>query len=296
MPRYAILSDIHGNLEALEAVLSHAEQQGIDGLWFLGDVVVYGPDPAACVERLREAFDRWPHVAISGNNDLAIAGAQEPEQLIGDWGVQAGIVDLKDPRVAELKRYVTATDLSHRWTLEQLSDDQRAWLAQLPTSAQYPLEGVMMVHASPCEPTGTEGNYLHDTPDAEEAWLSLPDDRPLCFFGHTHRATVFRRVVETRKYDNTEKISKPREPVQVDDRPLLVNPGSVGQPRDGAPPRACYAIYDTDESQVYFHRLEYDVERTIEKLREIQSQFPGEKEEDNRISIDVLVERLRKAE
>lgn len=291
MSRYAVLSDVHGNLEALEAVLSHVEEQGINGLWFLGDVVVYGPDPAACVDRLQEAFERWPHAAVSGNNDLAIAQEQQPEQLIGDWGVRTGAVDLEDPRRKELMRYATATDLSHRWTLEQLSGDQRAWLSQLSTAAQYPLGDVTLVHASPCEPTGVEGNYLHETPDAEEAWLSL--DRPVCFFGHTHRATVFRLIVETRKYDNTEKVVKPKEPVRADGRPVLINPGSVGQPRDGAPPRACYAIYDTDESAVYFYRLEYDVERTIQKLRDVRF---SDEQDDNQTAVDVLVQRLRKAE
>jgi predicted phosphodiesterase len=291
MSRYAVLSDVHGNLEALKAVLSHAEQEEIDGLWFLGDVVVYGPDPSACVDHLRDALDRWPSTLVSGNNDLAIAEEQEPEKLIGEWGARTGIMDSQDPRRADLMGYTTATDLSHLWTLEQISDAQRAWLGQLPTDPQYPLDNVTLVHASPCETVGTEGNYLHDTKDAEEAWLSM--ERSLCFFGHTHHAVVFRRVVETRNYDNTEKIPKPKEPIRVDDFPLLVNPGSVGQPRDGAPPRACYAIYDTEEAMVYFHRLEYEIEKTIEKIRDIRF---SNKNEDNRTTIEVLTERLRKAE
>jgi predicted phosphodiesterase len=269
MSRIAVLSDIHGNLPALEAVLRDVQERRVETLWYLGDVVVYGPQPGACVDRLRAACEQWPSsVLVRGNNDHAIIQELQAQRgqsapAGGDWLVRAGIVDPSDPKEAERHKYVVATELSHAWTVEQLAPEQQDWLLGLASTAQRPLEHVLLVHASPCDPVGEEGSYLHDTPDAEEAWLSL--EQPLCFFGHTHSNVVFRRAVPTRLYDNTERIARPTDPIPVDGHSLLVNPGSVGQPRDGLA-AANYAIYDTAAQHIEFYRVAYDVAVTIRAL------------------------------
>jgi len=313
MSRIAVLSDIHGNLPALEAVLRDVQERRVETLWYLGDVAVYGPQPGACVDRLRAACEQWPSsVLVRGNNDHAIIQELQAQRgqsapAGGDWLVRAGIVDPSDPKEAERHKYVVATELSHAWTVEQLAPEQQDWLLGLASTAQRPLEHVLLVHASPCDPVGEEGNYLHDVLDAEEAWLSL--EQPLCFFGHTHSNVVFRRVVHTRLYDNTERIARPTDPIPVNGQPLLVNPGSVGQPRDGLA-TANYAIYDDTVQQIEFYRVAYDVSETIrglestrqaleEVVQKLNARSASEprpyQPEDAAMTIELLSKRLQEA-
>lgn len=275
MKRIAVCSDIHGNLPAFEAVLEDMGERGVEACWYLGDIVVYGPNPCECIDLFRDVSNRWPTVIVRGNNDHAVIkdlqNRNESRDSGGDLLARAGIVDLQDPHQAERRSYVIATELSHTWTVEKLKPEHQDWLIGMPSGTRLPREDVLLVHASPCEPVGEEGSYLHDTPDAEEAWLSL--DQPICFFGHTHVGVAFRKV-RSRPYHNTEKIVRPTDSLPVDDRPLMVNPGSVGQPRDGIP-MASYAIYDQEEKRVEFYRVPYDVEATVQALEAMVEELEG---------------------
>lgn len=295
MPRYAILSDVHANLEAFEAVLADLEERDVGRIYYLGDVVVYGPNPVECVRRLKRALDSWPRsVAIRGNNDDAIASGRlslEPAEELTELGINEGIS-------TRHRSHLNVPRHSHEWTANLMGSEELALLKDLPTDQviedpNYPFR---LVHASPCEPTGLLGNYLHGCQDAEEAFLCLVDSRKsqtpirLCFFGHTHYAVAFRREVETRSYDNCRRLSFSRfsqNPMrlELDDRPLLVNPGSVGQPRDGDP-RAAYAILDTDTGVIEFYRVEYPVEETCRKL---------EQSDLERMTVEILQRRLKEA-
>jgi predicted phosphodiesterase len=317
MPRVAVFSDVHANLPALESVLDDVEKRGVEACWYLGDILVYGPHPGECIDRMRTLCEQWPCVIVRGNNDHAIIrellaqreNKQESNSLNSDWLARAGIVDPSDPREAGRQEYIVATELSHAWTVEQLTPEQQDWLISVPSSAQRPpeMEHVLLVHASPCDSTGEEGNYLHEPPDAEEAWLSL--EQPLCFFGHTHCSVVFRRAHSSRLYDNTEKISRPDQPIAVDDRPLLVNPGSVGQPRDGLP-TASYAVYDSEAQRIEFYRVEYDISKAVRAMESTRdslekvmldlnahsdSEPPPYKLQDVDTTIELLSKRLKEA-
>ncbi len=274
MSRIAVFSDIHGNLAAMEAVLQELEQRKIDTCWYLGDLVVYGPQPSECIDKFIQVGQRWPCVTVRGNNDNAIikellAQKDSSVQPGSDWRVRAGIEDTQNPQANERRKYIIATELSHAWTIAQLTPQQQEWLIKMPSGEQRPMDHVLLVHAGPCESIGEEGNYLHEAPDAEEAWLSLREQDTLCFFGHTHCNVVFRKAHPSRLYDNTEKLARPAQPVPVDGRPLLVNPGSVGQPRDGLS-TASYAIYDTESQQIEFYRVKYDLTWTINALHNIR--------------------------
>ena len=222
---YLILSDIHGNWEALEAVLADAGRQ-YDRLLCLGDLVGYGADPNAVTEWARE----HAAVAIRGNHDKACAGM--------------------DP----LEDYNPSAKASADWTRRELTPENRAYLERLP-SGPLPYEGLDLVHGSPAG----EDEYLLSLTDVAMARESI--GAPLTFFGHTHvqggflvGRTAVKRIV-------------PRERMEVEpDYHFLVNPGSVGQPRDGDW-RAAYAVYSPIEREVEFRRVAYDVDRAAAKIR-----------------------------
>jgi len=282
MPRYALLADIHGNLDALEAVLSDLDNRQVSAKCFLGDIVVYGPEPSACLARLREALGDWvtSHMStvIAGNNDYDVGLDISPEDVVEDIAEMARRRGLSESEEKEWKARIDATRLSHEWTRNKLGPEERDVLRALNTGPQWIRDeefDILLVHASPCEPIGTEGNYLRGTQDAEEAFLCF--EEPICLFAHTHHAGVFRAAAEEqiggRLYDNCEYLpfrgfpdGKPRA-LGIDERRLLVNPGSVGQPRD-RDNRASYAILDSDEAVIEFYRVQYDVDSALRKLEE----------------------------
>lgn len=215
--RVALLSDIHANLLALEAVLE--DLPAIDGLWVLGDTVGYGPDPAGVLALLRDRAA----VLVAGNHDLAVATGQGLEAF--------------NPVAA------VAARLHREW----LSDEERAFLAALPRIARP--DGVTLVHGSLRDPVW---EYVWDTRTAY-ASLELAETDVSCN-GHTHVPAVFAlagdRVTSTLG----------RGLVALEGR-VLVNPGSVGQPRD-RDPRAAWAVLDTEARTVEFMRTDYDVAAT----------------------------------
>jgi diadenosine tetraphosphatase ApaH/serine/threonine PP2A family protein phosphatase len=225
-----IMSDIHGNKVALEAVL--AEAGPVDEIWSLGDVVGYGPEPGWCVDRIAEL---GVSPSLSGNHDLAATG---------------GI---------DISAFNVVAQVATAWTSAQLTQDQHRYLESLPSLTV--VQGITLVHGSPRAPVW---EYIGDAHTASLNFKLLATD--ICFAGHTHVAAI-----SERRYGHPQATHVQWEPdlrVSLADRRLILNPGSVGQPRDGDP-RASYAMYDPDEGHVTLHRTPYDIEAVQHHMREV---------------------------
>lgn len=231
--RIAILSDVHGNLEALEAVLADAQARGYDRLLCLGDIVGYGSDPEACIGRIREVVWHSDGVdaVVKGNHDAATAN---------------GIDDDFNPAARE----------AVRWTREHLSDETLAWLKGLPMTLES--SGLFLVHASPHKPE--EWIYVTTYDEALDAFLAFP--QKAAFIGHSH--VPFHVLTDT-AYTRIEKDDREKLQMMSGFR-YLINVGSVGQPRDGDP-RACYEMLDLEEEILERIRVPYPVEIAAEKIR-----------------------------
>lgn len=229
--RYLVLTDIHANLEALDTCLADAATHGYDRTLVLGDLVGYGADPNAVIDRV-QALN--PFAMVRGNHDKVGCGLEQPEA------------------------FNSVARSAIRWTYDTLRPEHRAWLAALP---QGPLsvDGLMEIcHGSPFD----EDAYVFDELDALRA-LKVAS-RPLCLFGHTHFAVTFE---QTSKGVDTISPGRPRDthiPLMPDARYLL-NPGAVGQPRDGDP-RAGYAIVDDATLLVELYRVTYPVAEAQAKV------------------------------
>lgn len=227
--RIVLVSDIHSNAAALEAV--RAALPAYDELWCLGDTIGYGPEPNECVDQMR-ALAR--HV-LTGNHDLA----------------SLGLVSLVD--------FNALARSANLWNNEQLKPEQRAFMQDLPAHLPLPQEQVTLAHASPRDPIW---EYILD-PQTARANLSHFDTQ-LCFVGHTHVPMVFALhgsgEIEFRR-------GTPGEIVQLaPESRYIINPGSVGQPRDGDP-RAAYAVWDTEARTLRFNRVQYDIVATQRKMQ-----------------------------
>ncbi|MCL6498660.1 MAG: metallophosphatase family protein [Firmicutes bacterium] len=226
--RYAILSDVHANLEALEAVLEDARQQGVERLVCLGDFVGYGPDPNACVERLRGLLV----AALVGNHDLAALGR------------------------LDARRFNLFARAAVEWTREQLSPSVRAYLEGLEPRQTF--EGMLLVHASPQDPVE---EYILDWETADDNFRAA--EFSVCLFGHTHVPVRFAHDgVRTYVFPLAPNVAVKLE------RHLrhLINVGSVGQPRDGDP-RAAYVVLDTGAGTMELRRVMYPVEAVQAKMQ-----------------------------
>ncbi len=226
--RIAIIADIHSNLEAFEAVLGHAETGGpIERLWCLGDVVGYGPDPGACIDLLR----RYSHVSVAGNHDLAAIGRMGTEEF--------------NPVAAE----------AAHWTTRQLSADGRKYLEEMPFVVK---EGdFTLVHGTLRHP---EWEYLLSSEQAQ-AHFRL-QETPYSLVGHSHVPFV---AVEASGRPPAMVALADGDELELGEERLVINPGGVGQPRDGDP-RAAYALYESDAHTVALHRVEYDIGATQRKM------------------------------
>ena len=245
--RVAIVSDVHSNLAALEAVLGHAEAGGpIDAIWCLGDTVGYGPQPGECVSRLRETGA----VMVAGNHDRAGTGMMGVEEFNPDAATAA------------------------LWTRDHLPRQEADFLNSLP-EVTYATPG-REAEPSEAEFTLVHGTlrwpiweYLHSY-EAAQAHLER-QQTPFSLVGHTHVPTL---VVEGADFPQGCEMYYLEDGarVQLDQRSdggqrkLVVNPGGVGQPRD-ADPRAAYAAYDTGSATVTLHRVQYEIAAT-QKLME----------------------------
>ena len=222
----AIVTDIHGNLEALQAVLGHAREQGVDNWICLGDVVGYNADPGPCIDLLRALPGMR---CLLGNHDAMALGS----------GPLAGI-----------NAYARAAMV---WTREHLDDEQKTWLASLPLTCEDP--GVQYCHASLEDPAAWR--YVNT---AREAARHLArQEAPLGFVGHSHVMFAWRETADTLEY-TTEPEIRP-----ADGERWLVSVASAGQPRDGDM-RVGYAVHDNDARIVTQHRLHYDVAETQRKI------------------------------
>lgn len=230
--RYLILSDIHANRQALEAVLDQANGHH-DEIVCLGDIVGYGADPRFTVNWVRE------HVKsiVRGNHDKASAGLEDL-----DW-------------------FNPAARISAMWTQSQLTSEEIEWLRNLP---QGPVQwnGFDLVHGSPLD----EDEYLIGLREIAEVSPYL--ERPLSFFGHTHLQGGF--LLHRNGILRAARPDSRHVEATVEIQPgewYMINPGSVGQPRDGDP-RAAYAVYDDAERTVTFWRTGYDVAEAQRRIRD----------------------------
>ena len=222
-----IVSDIHSNLEAFAAVIQAAGR--FDEIWSLGDLVGYGPDPAAAIDLLRA----HPHRAVVGNHDLACVGK----------------LSLRD-----FNPYAAA---ANRWTSETLDAERQAFLSAQPSTLELDDHDFTLVHGSPRDPVW---EYVVSAYEARAGFNYMETDR--CLLGHTHVPIIFHEPERGRV-----ETLKPRcgEPYPLDGKRLIVNPGSVGQPRD-YDPRAAFAIYDSDARTITHRRVEYDIPATQRKM------------------------------
>ncbi len=223
-----VMSDIHSNLEALTSVFDDANSNGgFDEVWALGDLVGYGPDPAACIELLRQHDAK----CVAGNHDLAVSGKMGLE-----W----------------FNEYAAA---AARWTTGQLGEAELEYLRALPLRLE--MHGFTAVHGSPRDPVW---EYVVNSGAALAAFEDI--ETRLCLVGHSHVPFICRleggapvfRLATGRPEDLKEGLA-------------IVNPGSVGQPRDGDP-RASYAVYDSESATITHRRVEYDIARTQRKMQE----------------------------
>jgi predicted phosphodiesterase len=209
--RCAIISDIHGNLDALEAVLADAGD--VDGLWCLGDLVGYGPQPNECIAALIERRAQ----CVAGNHDWAAIGKMDTAEF--------------NPEASE----------AAQWTGAQLTPEHRAYLQALPTQLVAGEQGdFTLVHGSPRDPVWEYLTHL------SAARLSFSYFRtPYCLVGHTHVPLVFRHPLSADVAGDYETIAPEQgKALPLDARRMIANPGSVGQPRDGNPD-AAYMIYES---------------------------------------------------
>jgi predicted phosphodiesterase len=220
--RYLILSDIHSNLAAFEAVL--ADAGAYDQIWCLGDIIGYGPQPNECVELLKSL----PHICVAGNHDWAVI-----ERL----------------DVSAFNPYALRACL---WTREQLTAENWEYIENLPERL---VEGrFTIVHGSPRHPVW---EYITDS---RTATINLAYfDTEYCLFGHTHRPIVF--VCDASAGDCEGFMMPLRDPVPMPEERFLLNPGGVGQPRD-SDPRASYVLLDLEEMTVELRRVPYAIKET----------------------------------
>jgi len=229
--RYLVLTDIHGNLEALDACLADAAAREYDRALVLGDIVGYGPDPNEVVSRVR-SLDLA--AIVRGNHDKVASGIEAADG------------------------FNLVARAAARWTLDTLDAAARDWVARLP-AGPCAVDGLIEIcHGSPFD----EDAYIFDELDAVRALKTAT--RPLCLFGHTHYPVTFAQVGGRLAGLGPSAAGERRLDLDPDSR-YLVNPGSVGQPRDGDP-RAAYAIVDEAERAVELLRVRYPVEQTQAKI------------------------------
>jgi diadenosine tetraphosphatase ApaH/serine/threonine PP2A family protein phosphatase len=230
--RYAVLSDVHGNLEALSAVLADAASEGALGVLCLGDAVGYGADPIACIELLGERSTGM----VAGNHEYGALG------------------------LLDLRWFNPAARAAALWTREQLGADHQGYLSGLPLSSA--LGEATCVHASPRRPE--EWDYLLSAEDGFEAFADFATR--LCFVGHSHRPGVWSLGSSGPAHEDLGGPAWHDHRIPFHDgRRYIVNVGSVGQPRD-RDPRAAYVVWDEDERSITLRRVMYDHKAAAAKI------------------------------
>ena len=239
--RALVVSDVHSNLAAFESVIADVEGRGgFDEIWSLGDLVGYGPEPSECVELLRS----YSHQAVVGNHDLAAIGELSLEQF---------------------NPYAAA---ANRWTAEQLTREQAEYIGAQPLTLE--IDEFTLAHGSPRNPIW---EYVVTVEAAIGCFTHI--DTYWCLVGHSHMPFL---CVPRGTTDAAFMGFPEGRAVRLDDDAVIINPGSVGQPRDGDP-RASYLVYDDAAQTIEHRRVEYDIAATQAKMR--RHELP-----------DYLIERL----
>ncbi len=225
--RVAVISDVHSNLHALQAVLAAIDAERADAIWCLGDVVGYGPRPNECCALVQERAS----LGLAGNHDLGVVGTIDLALFAGDAGAAV------------------------RWTRAELSDDARGFLSHLQPSGRA--DGVELYHASPRDPVW---EYVLGPEQARASFAVT--SAPLVLIGHSHFPLALslegRRVVGGTAAAGHD--------ADLADGRWLLNPGSVGQPRDGDQ-RAAWLLLDSEARRASFRRVEYPVALTQAEIR-----------------------------
>jgi len=238
--RYAVISDVHANLEALNSVLKKITEEAVDELFFLGDIVGYGPNPNECIEALKEKTN----ILLAGNHDWASVGMTDVEYF---------------------NPYARA---AVEWTQKVLRDENIAFLRKLPLTEGLD-NSIFLVHATPREPE--QWHYLTTTRDADINFRFFKER--LCFIGHSHEPAIIGLSpvgidLPTDKAGSyrEEKITFFKERAEIKEgHRYIVNAGSVGQPRDGNP-YASYALLNKNSIEI--KRVSYDIVSTQKKMRD----------------------------
>lgn len=224
--RYGIFSDVHSNLEALDAVIAAYKEEGIDKYFCVGDVVGYAANPKECIQKIKTL----PATVVAGNHDWASVDLFSLDYF-NDFAREAII-----------------------WTKEILDNQDRYFLASL--KLVYENEKFILVHGSLNNPQ--DFNYMTDAHNILETFRLLAVD--ICFVGHSHIAGIFIKDLDGRiYYQNNDSLNI------KDKNKYIINVGSVGQSRDGNP-AVCYCIYDTDKKQIRIKRRSYDIEAARRKI------------------------------
>lgn len=228
--RYLILADIHSNLVAFKAVLDDVDSKGgFDKIWCLGDVVGYGPQPHECIELLC----RYNHICVAGNHDWAAVNQIDTSDFNSD-----------------------AANANH-WTARQLTGEDVDYLQYLPPSLCE--NDFTLSHGSPREPIWEYILSAGTAADNFDVFLT-----PFCLIGHSHIPVIF----ESFENDVFHQEFSDNSALTLGKNRLIINPGSVGQPRDNDP-RASYALYDSEAKIIYHHRIQYDILITQERMRQV---------------------------
>jgi len=225
--RYAILSDIHGNLEAFQAVLEDTAAQGVQQIIFLGDIVGYGGNPRECIDLLQKKT----RAIVAGNHDWGVAGK------------------------TNITYFNSIARTAVSWTASQLSSEHKEFLAQLPLKRED--GSFTYTHATPINPK--KWDYILSRKEALRNLEALKHE--LCFVGHSHipiifALTRFGKLLCTTKFSGITLEKETR---------FLINVGSVGQPRD-ANPKAAYGILDAEKREFSLHRVKYDIANAQRKI------------------------------
>jgi predicted phosphodiesterase len=226
--RIAVISDIHANLHALEAVLADVDAAEVDELWCLGDLVGYGPRPNECIEAVRARAD----VCLAGNHDLAVIGEADLELFVGE------------------------AEAAARWTREVLDEDAAAYLASLEPAVSR--DRIALAHGSPADPVW---EYILSQGSAVEAFAAT--EEPLILVGHSHVALE----ICLDDFELRGGLAVAGHEVDLRSGRYILNPGSVGQPRDGDP-RAGWLVIDSGSRRATFRRTDYPIEVTQAEMRE----------------------------
>ncbi len=224
--KYGLISDIHGNLEALEAVFRELDKASVDRIFCLGDVVGYGPNPSECLTLVRERAS----VTLAGNHDHA----------------PLGLVDIS--------YFNTYAKRAVEWTASRLSEEEREFLGNCPL--EHKTEVFDIVHSTPLNPSAWE--YILSIEDAAENFPAF--ESICCFIGHSHvPVTIMKNESD---HVSVKRISR----VELDrKKKYIINIGSVGQPRD-LDPRAAFAVFDDETLKYELFRVNYDIGKTQRKI------------------------------